>query len=141
VRRSATWPCWTWCAAVRRHWRAKRWDAALAALPDDAGLADDFFMTRWRVDALLWRARVRPAGQAGLALQDAQTALDLLQATAADPANASRRWALALALGERAAALRQLGRAEEAAQALQQASGLWAPGVPGSYRAWQRRGA
>ena len=119
----------------------QRLDAALAALPDGPALADDFFLTRWRVEALLWRARLHAAEQAGAALQDAQSAIALLQATPADAANASRRWALALAEGERAVALRHLGRAGEAAQAAQAAAALWAAGVPGSYRPWQLRGS
>jgi tetratricopeptide (TPR) repeat protein len=118
----------------------QRLDAALAALPDGPALAGDFFLTRWRVEALLWRARLRSPAQAALALQDAQAAYTLLQATPADPANAARRWSLALVEGERAKALRQLGRADEAGQAVQASARLWAPGVPGSYRAWQERG-
>jgi len=118
----------------------QRLDAALAALPDGPALAGDFFVTRWRVEALLWRARLRPPQQAGLALQDAQAAHTLLQATPADPANAPRRWALALALGESAVALRHMGRAGEADQAVQAAAGLWAQGVPGSFKVWQGRG-
>jgi len=118
----------------------QRLDAALAALPDGPALAGDFFLTRWRVEALLWRARLRAPPQAALALQDAQTADTLLQATPADPANAARRWSLALVEGERAKALRQLGRAEEAGRAVQASARLWALGVPGSYRVWQERG-
>lgn len=118
--------------AGRRTEALRHLDEALAMLP--AAQGGDFLVTHWHTEAPLWRARMRladtEAGATAQALADADAALALMQATAPDPDNAARRWGLALAEGERARALAQLGRQAESAAARQAAAAAWAGPVP-----------
>ncbi len=112
---------------------------ALAGLPV-AGLSGDFYLQRWRAEALVWLARTRRPAQAAQALAEADEALALMQAGQdADADNAARRWMLAQALGERAQALRQLGRTDEARAAASQALAAWGEHSPGLFSAWLAR--
>jgi eukaryotic-like serine/threonine-protein kinase len=111
-----------------------RWPDA----PDTAG--EDFYLARWRAETRLWLARLQPAAEAARALELAREARALM---AGDDDNASRRWALAMALGEEAAAFAALGDAvqarERAALALAQWRSVPGGAAPLLLRPWQQR--
>ncbi|MFN0182645.1 MAG: protein kinase domain-containing protein [Aquabacterium sp.] len=126
-------------AAGRPAEAAERLGPVLAGLPSGAGLGDDFFMRRWRAEALVWQARCRPAAQAAAALTDADEALDLMATARPDADNAARRWMQAQAHGERAQALARLGRKDEAHAAARTALAAWGSAAPGGLLRWQQR--
>lgn len=116
-------------------------EQSLAAFPPGSSLAEDFYMARWRCEALLWNARAATQPETRLSLSRQCEALML--STHNSPENANRRWMLAQSRGEQAAALAALGRADApamAAQALQQ----WRAGpeaAPDLFRPWIERDA
>ena len=115
--------------------RAALQQAALA-LPDSKG--EDFYLARWRCEGLLWLARssLRPAQ----ALAWSREAERLMRSTHDSPDNASRRWALALLLGEQAVARAALGEATAARTAATEALALWRQGpVPPQYEIWMKK--
>jgi hypothetical protein len=116
--------------------------SALATLPPTPELRErgDFYMARLRTEALLWLMRSLPAAEAPAARKLAQEARTLM---AGDDDNAARRWALAQALGEEAAAAAAQGARGEAKALATQALAEWkaAPGAkaPGQFSRWQAR--
>lgn len=118
---------------------------ALRGLPDSAELHQDFYMTRWRAEALIWNARAhnaRPA-DAEQALSYAEQAQALLKRLPDNPDNANQRWMLAQALGEQAQAQRMLGRDAAARSSAGQAMSLWGGGsavaAPAYFKTWIER--
>ncbi len=111
--------------------------ALLAALP----LSDsqDFDRQRIRAEALVWAARAWRADDAAQALRWAEESAELMRPAQLGDNNAARRWALALALGEQAAALNTLGRPDEASAVAARALTQWGADVPGMFTAWQQR--
>jgi eukaryotic-like serine/threonine-protein kinase len=127
--------------AERREEAARRLDDVLARWPDAPDTAgEDFYLSRWRAETRLWLARLLPPTEAPRALELAREARALM---AGDDDNASRRWALAMALGEEAAAYAALGDAAQAREraALAQAQWRSVPGgaAPPLLRPWQQR--
>ncbi|WP_374661815.1 protein kinase [Inhella sp.] len=127
---------------ARARWLAKPGDPAairalaeaLAGFPPAEAVAGDFYLSRWRAEALLANARATSDPRQALVL--AEQAEATLQATPDLPENASRRWALALALGQQAQALRNLGQAAASGERAQRAQALWRLGVvPAIYQA------
>ncbi|MEH0166642.1 protein kinase [Paucibacter sp. JuS9] len=115
--------------------RAGLQQAALA-LPPSKG--EDFYLARWRAEGLLWLAR--SSLQPAQALAWAREAQALMRGTHDSPDNASRRWILALLLGEQAAAHAALGEAAAARSSAQEALALWRKGpVPPHYASWQQK--
>ncbi|MBL8347796.1 MAG: serine/threonine protein kinase [Rubrivivax sp.] len=117
-------------------------ESALGTLPptDELRARGDFYVARLRTEALLWLARSLPAAQAATARRLAREARTLM---AGDDDNAARRWALAQALGEEAAAAAAEGAPTEARALARQALAEWkaAPGAraPGMFSRWQAR--
>jgi len=72
-----------------------------------------------------WAARGWLPADAALALGWARQAQELVQGGPVPDANATRRWLPALSLGERAAALQQIGRKAEATAAARLALVQW----------------
>jgi eukaryotic-like serine/threonine-protein kinase len=120
----------------------------LDSLPAPAGAAasataeapmPDFYRDRVLAETQVWLARAWLGTDPERALALARGAQPAMQG---NDDNAARRWMLALAQGEEAAALQALGRpraaAERATQALATWGGLAAP-VPGLFRPWWER--
>ncbi len=103
-------------------------DRVLARLP--AAEAQGFGRARTRAEALLWTARAWRIEQPRRALAQAQEAARLMQARTNDDDNVTRRWMLALALGEQALAWLQAGDAAAAANAAREALALWSTQPP-----------
>ena len=78
-----------------------------------------------RAEALLWTARAWRIEQPRRALALAQEAARLMRAISNDDDNVTRRWILALALGEQALAWLQLGDAAQAGPVAAEALALW----------------
>ena len=128
---------------ARAAWQLKP-DAASRAALQQAALAlpvssgEDFYLTRWRCEGLLWLARA--SLQPAQALAWAREAETLMLRTHDSPDNASRRWALALLLGEQAAAQALLGDEAAARSAADKAITLWRKGpIPPHYEAWMKK--
>ena len=103
----------------------------LARLPPTEG--DSFADAAPRTQALLWAARASLPRAPADALRHAIEAARRLAPARPDDDNVLRRWWLAQALGEQAAALAAAGRPSEAATAAGQALQIWAaPGAQGS---------
>jgi len=117
-------------------------EGALGALPATAELLDrrDFYVARLRTEALLWTVRSLPAAEAPRARRLAREARELMSGT---DDNAARRWALAQALGEEAAAAAAQGAGDEAKGLALQALAEWkaASGAkaPGQFSRWFAR--
>jgi eukaryotic-like serine/threonine-protein kinase len=111
--------------------------ALLTALP----LPDsqDFDRQRIRAEALVWAARAWRADDAPQALRWAEESAELMRPAQLGDNNAARRWALASALGEQAAALHALGRRDDASAVAARALAQWGTEVPGMFTAWQQR--
>ena len=114
-------------------------DRVLQRLP--AADAKGFGRARTRAEALLWTARAWRVELPRRALAQATEAAQLMQPTGQDDDNVTRRWMLALALGEQAQAWLQAGDAAAAAQAAREAMALWqtqppAGGPPPSLARW-----
>ena len=103
-------------------------DKVLAALP--AGDGKSFGAARTRADALVWAARAWRSEQPRRALAQAQEAAALMQPRSPDDDNVTRRWLLALALGEQALATVAMGDAGAAATLAAQALALWDQPLP-----------
>ena len=99
----------------------------------------DFDRQRIHAEALVWAARAWRADDATQALRWAESSAELMRPAPLGDNNAARRWALALALGEQAAAWSKLGRAEEASALAKRALTQWGAQVPGMFADWQRR--
>ena len=127
-------------ARARMRWQAEPTPANAAALrrmldnfPPAEQLAGDFYLSRWRAEAAYAAGRAAPDAAEQLRL--AQEAESLMRATADQPANASRRWMLARALGLQATALQRQGQDAAARERASQALALWQPGgAPALYR-------
>jgi hypothetical protein len=87
----------------------------------------------------VWAARAWRADDAQQALRWAEESAELMRPASLGDNNASRRWALASALGEQAAALNTLGRRAEAQEAAGRALLQWGADAPGMFTAWQQR--
>jgi len=106
---------------------------AVLALPGGSG--EDFYLARWRCEGLLWL--VRASQQPAQALAWAREAEALMRSTHDSPDNASRRWMLALLLGEQARAREALGEPAAARNSALEALALWRKGpVPPHYEGW-----
>lgn len=111
----------------------------LNTLPEPApGAVTDFYLARVRGDTQVWLARAWLGSDPARALALARAAQPAMQA---DDDNAARRWMLALAQGEEAAALHALGQQSAAAAAAGSALASWrvGVGVPGQFVAWLQR--
>ena len=98
--------------------------------PRPAADEDGFGTAALRAEALLWVARSERDERPATALALAGQAQALVQATAPGADNATGRWLLAQAEGERARALERLGRPGEATPAARRALALWHDGAP-----------
>ncbi len=98
--------------------------------PGATATATAFADLQPRADALLWAARLWRDADARQALAWADAAAALMAPPPAGDDNASRRWLLAQAQGEAAAALAALGRPAESAQRARDALVGW-DAVPG----------
>ena len=90
---------------------------------------------------MIWAARAWREERPRQALALAQEAAALMQPRAPDDDNVSRRWWLALALGEQALALQQAGEAANASAVAHEAMALWqlrppAEGPPPALLVW-----
>lgn len=110
--------------------------AVLAAMP--AAQPAGFDLQRIRAEGLLWAARAWRGTDAARALVWAQQAGVLMRSPSPADSNATRRWTLAQALGEQAAALASLGRPAEARTAALQALADWQV-APGQFAVWAAR--
>ena len=125
-----------------RHAQARQLlEGVLARWPDTPETTgEDFYLARWRAETRLWLARLLPADEAARALELAREARALM---AGDDDNAARRWALAQALGEEAAACAALGDVARARERAGWALAQWrsVPGgaAPPLLQAWQRQ--
>ena len=88
---------------------------------------------------MVWAARAWRADDAAQALRWAETSAELMRPATLGDNNAARRWALAQALGEQAAAWNSLGRTEEAKVLAKRALTQWGAQVPGMFTEWQQR--
>ena len=114
--------------------------AAISRLPAPNPSAPDFLLSRWRAEALVWRARASLQRNPASALGDALEALRLMDdPQRADASNAARRWMRALALGEKAQAEVALGRRAQARDTLREALRLWGDDPPGGFAYWVAR--
>jgi eukaryotic-like serine/threonine-protein kinase len=113
--------------------------ASTARPPSKGGEGHDFDRQRIHAEALVWAARAWRADDAAQALRWAEESAELMRPSSLGDNNAARRWALALAWGEQAAALNSLGRKAEASAAAQRAVAQWGAQVPGMFTAWQQR--
>ncbi len=104
---------------------------SLAKMPVGAFEPDDFYMTRWRAEGLVWLARLTDKPVA--AADAAREAVALVAALPGDQ-HAARQWALAQAQGEWAQALLAGGDRASAAMAAAEAVRQWGHDVPGFYR-------
>jgi tetratricopeptide (TPR) repeat protein len=111
--------------------------SALRALPAEAVAADDFYLARWRAEALVWWARLHRREAPAEAVQAAQTAVELLR-TLGGGHHASRRWAQGQAQAELALALRAQGRPAEARVSAHEAMATWGDAVPAYFAPQQR---
>jgi len=114
--------------------------AAIPRLPAPNPSAPDFLLSRWRAEALVWRARATLQRHPASAFGDALEALRLMDdPQRSDASNAARRWMRALALGEQAQAEVALGRMAQARVTAQEALRLWGDDPPGGFAAWVSR--
>ncbi|MBK6864710.1 MAG: serine/threonine protein kinase [Ideonella sp.] len=111
--------------------------ATLVALPASAILPDDFYMARWRAEALIWLARLQRDSAPQEAAAAAREAIGQMQGLAGEN-HAARRWATAQAWTELAQAQRSAGARAAAAVSAREALQLWGEGVPGYFAAQQR---
>jgi len=112
---------------------------ALAALP--AATADDYYMTRWRAEALVWVSRLQRDTNAAAAVAAAREAVALLQGLTGED-HAARRWARAAALEDLSLALLAVGQRSAAIEAAREALHHWGPKPPGFFTpAWRRAAA
>ena len=106
--------------------------AALAALPPSAILPDDFYLARWRAEALVWLARLQRADDPAAAQAAAREAIAQMQGLSGED-HAARRWALAQGYAELALAQRSAGAGAEAAVSAREALRLWGDDPPGYF--------
>ena len=111
--------------------------ATLAALPASTILPDDFYLARWRAEALVWLARLQREVDPAAAAAAAREAIAQLQGLVGED-HAARRWATAQALTELAQAERGVGANAAATEAAREALRLWGDAAPGYFASQQR---
>lgn len=125
-------------AALGRHAEAlSQVRSTLTALPAAAILPDDFYLARWRAEALVWLSRLQRDGDPDAAATAAREAIAQLQRLAGED-HAARRWATAQAYAELAQAQHVAGAGAAAAASAREALRLWGDAAPGYFAAQQR---
>jgi len=109
---------------------------ALEAFPAQAVGPEDFYLARWRAEALVWAARLSRPEAPAEAAKSARDAVALIEGLNGAP-HAARRWALGQARGELALALLAAGDSTGARQAAQAALDDWGDGLPGYFATQQ----